>query len=77
MEEYFEGFLKSLPEGELKKECILPNMVDEFIRTGKMTVKALDTSAVWFGVTYKEDRETVSAELKKLHNAGVYPEKLW
>lgn len=77
MEEYFESFLKALPEGELKKECILPNMVDEFIKTGKMTVKALDTSAVWFGVTYKEDRDTVSAELKKLHDAGVYPEKLW
>jgi hypothetical protein len=77
MEKYFEDFLKSLADDELKKECILPNMVDEFIRGGKMKVKALDTSAAWFGVTYKEDRNTVSAELKKLHDAGVYPPKLW
>ena len=77
MEQYFASFLKCLAEDELKKECILPNMVDDFIKTGKMEVEALDTDAVWFGVTYKEDKQTVSEELKKLHDAGVYPEKLW
>ncbi len=76
MREYFDGFLRGLG-GDMKKECILPTMVDEFIKSGKMTVKALDTDAVWFGVTYKEDRDTVSAELLKLHKSGAYPEKLW
>lgn len=77
MEEYFGCFLKSLPKGEIKKECILPNMVDDFIKTGKMKVRALDTDAVWFGVTYRADRETVSQELKKLHDEGIYPPRLW
>lgn len=77
MRRYFEDFLRGLGEDELKKECILPNMVDEFIKSGKMTVKALDTDARWFGVTYKEDRKTVSEELLRLHRSGAYPEKLW
>ncbi|MBQ8831070.1 MAG: hypothetical protein IJ017_05690 [Oscillospiraceae bacterium] len=77
MEQYFADFLRGLSPNELKKECILPNMVDDFIKAGKMEVSALDTDAVWFGVTYKEDKPTVSEELKKLHDTGVYPEKLW
>jgi len=77
MEQFFADFLRDLSPDELKKECILPNMVDDFIRSGKMEVSALDTDAIWFGVTYKEDKPTVSEELRKLHNAGVYPEKLW
>ena len=77
MEQYFAEFLKNLPPDEIKKECILPGMVDELIRKGKLEVAALDTDAVWFGVTYKEDKPTVTAELRKLHDAGVYPEKLW
>lgn len=77
MEQYFADFLKALSPDEIKKECILPGMVDELIQKGKLAVSALDTDAVWFGVTYKEDKPTVSAELKKLHDTGVYPAKLW
>ena len=41
-----------------------------------MVVDVLHTGAVWFGMTYREDRAYVAGELKKLHDAGVYPEKL-
>ena len=30
----------------------------------------------WFGMTYQEDRPRVAQELVKLHETGVYPEKL-
>ena len=30
----------------------------------------------WFGVTYREDKPYVMGELKKLHDAGQYPESL-
>ncbi len=36
----------------------------------------LTTDAVWFGVTYKEDKPIVQAELRKLHESGVYPASL-
>ena len=43
-----------------------------------MTMLALCTAAlVWFGVTYHEDKPYVQAELKKMHEDGTYPEKLF
>ena len=74
--EYFDEFLKSLPEGELKKECALPTMVDAFIKSGELNVTVLSTDSVWFGVTYKEDKEYVSKALLKMHEKGEYPDKL-
>jgi hypothetical protein len=32
---------------------------------------------IWFGVTYKEDKEDVSAKIKELIAKGEYPQKLW
>lgn len=74
--DYFDEFLRALPEGEIKKECALPTMVDAFIKAGKIDVTVLSTDSVWFGVTYKEDKEYVSRELLKMHRSGKYPEKL-
>ena len=72
MEEAFAGFLRKIPEGDLKAEYLLPVFVDRMIREGKLQVDVLETDAAWFGVTYKEDKPRVMAELKKLHDAGIY-----
>ena len=74
--DYFDNFLKELPEGELKRECALPTMVDTLIQAGELEVSVLSTDSVWFGVTYKEDKDYVAGELKKMHQDGKYPEKL-
>ena len=76
MEAYFTAFLQGLAPAELKAECLLPVLVDKLITEGKLDVSVLDTDAVWFGVTYKEDRPIVEAELKKLHESGAYPPSL-
>ena len=76
MEAYFTAFLKGLTPDELKAECLLPVLVDKLITEGKLDISVLDTDAVWFGVTYKEDRPIVEAELKKLHESGAYPASL-
>ncbi|MCQ2457133.1 MAG: hypothetical protein MJ142_00185 [Clostridia bacterium] len=76
-EENFAAFLKGLPEGELKAEYVLPTLVDQLMHEEKMPVDVLSTDAVWFGVTYKEDKPYVQAELKKMHDEGVYPETLF
>ncbi len=72
----FDSFLRSIPDGEIKAEYALPTMVDKMIGSGELTVDVLSTDAVWFGVTYREDRDYVAAELAKMHDGGVYPEKL-
>ena len=51
-------------------------MLDSMLKGGEITVDMLETEAVWFGVTYKEDRPLVQKALLELHAKGVYPEKL-
>ena len=76
MTEEFESFLRALSADELKAEYALPTMVDRLIRSGKMSVSVLKTDAVWFGVTYREDRDYVANNLNKMHQMGKYPEKI-
>lgn len=76
LEEYFVNFLKGLAPDAIKAECLLPVFVDDLMHSGDLTVPMLTTDAVWFGVTYKEDKPNVQAELRKLHDSGVYPASL-
>lgn len=62
--------------GNLKSEFFIPSVVDTLVREGKATVKVVDCSAKWFGVTYKEDRPFVVEKIKRLIAEGVYPEKI-
>lgn len=51
--------------------------MDQLIKADKASVKVLETRDKWFGVTYKEDKESVVSSFKKLIADGVYPENLW
>lgn len=77
LERYFYDFLRGLSPDEQKRECVLPGMVDAGIRAGKLDVSVLRTGSEWFGVTYREDKASVSAALRALHESGRYPENLW
>lgn len=77
LEDYLDRFLRALAPGDLKSECLLPALVDERIRAGALAVDVLETDARWFGMTYKEDHALVQAEIARLHEAGVYPPRLW
>ena len=77
LETGFVDFLEDIPEDEVKREYLLPSIVDQMIQSGKASVKVLETQDKWFGVTYKEDKEGVVASIKKLIADGVYPENLW
>lgn len=60
-----------------KSEYLIPTVVDELVRDGKASLKLLSTSSKWFGVTYKEDKPGVVANLKALVEAGEYKEGLY
>ncbi len=60
----------------LTAELTLPEVVDDLVKRGELSVDMLQTEAVWFGVTYREDKPGVMAELEKLHAKQQYPEKL-
>ena len=73
---YLRDFLNDPSGDPLKKECLLPALVDHLMHTTGLQVEVLSTKAVWFGVTYKEDKAYVAGELKKLHENGSYPPAL-
>ena len=75
--EDFKDFLTNVEEGDLKSEYLLPNIVDKLLKEEKANVKVLETQDRWFGVTYKEDKETVQDAFRELIADGVYAEKLW
>ena len=62
---------------ELKSECYLPATVSELIGAGKAAVRVLPTPETWFGVTYQQDKPEVVASVRRLIEAGQYPERLW
>lgn len=72
--EFFENDVKANP---LKAEYLLPTHIGGLLRDGKYTVKVLGTKDKWFGVTYKEDIESVVQSFKKLIEDGVYQEELY
>lgn len=77
LEKRFVTFLENMkPEEELKKEYLLPMIIEELLQENKAQVKVLETQDKWFGVTYKEDKPVVVQSIKKLHDDGVYPAKL-
>ena len=73
----FKDFLVNVEEGDLKSEYLLPNIVDKLLKEERANVKVLETQDRWFGVTYKEDKETVQEAFRELIADGVYAEKLW
>lgn len=76
--EFFKTFLSDPKNMEnLKSEFFIPLMVDHLIKTHEATCEVLDTTSKWFGVTYPEDRPGVVAKFQKLHDEGVYPDKMF
>lgn len=74
--EMFDEFVEKNHKN-IKAEFFIPLIVNDMIQDGKGKVKVLGGGNVWFGVTYKDDKESVSSKIKALVAGGQYPEKLW
>lgn len=72
----FDDFLKENNQN-LKSEFYIPLIVNELIQRGLGKVKVLGGGNIWFGVTYKDDKEEVSSKIRALIEKGEYPSKLW
>lgn len=58
-------------------EHLIPDAVYQMILENKVSVQVLPTTAVWYGITYKEDKNEVVENIKKLIKQKEYPENLW
>ena len=77
LEKGFDVFLEKLDPENLKGEYLLPTIIGDLLKEGKMRVEVRKSHDEWFGVTYKEDKPDVVAAIQKLITDGVYPEKLF
>lgn len=77
LENGFKEFLLDDSGDELTKEYLLPIIVDQLIKTNRASVKVLETTDKWFGVTYPEDKQIVQDSINELIEQGTYPKKLW
>ena len=77
VDEKFARFLDTLGENPEKKEYLLPNIVTELLEKKLASVKVLNTSDRWIGITYKEDIEPAQEGFRQMIESGLYPENLW
>ncbi len=76
LESEFKSFIAD-NISNLKSEYYIPSIVSHQINNRLATVKVLEATDQWFGVTYKEDKPFVIEKIKELTETGKYPEKLW
>ena len=78
LSEGFRRFLETEAKRDpLKAEYFLPSVVDGLLKEGKASVKVLKSEDRWYGVTYRQDKQTVCDAVAGLKKQGVYPERLW
>jgi hypothetical protein len=76
LQDDFVSFLEG--DGDpLKKEFLLPIIMDNLIKQGKAKIKILPVSERWFGLTYIADKPMIVEKLNKIIEEGVYPANLW
>lgn len=77
LEKGFVEFFEKIDGNEEKAEYLLPIYIDELLQAGKVSVKVLETTDKWFGVTYKEDKPVVVESFQNLIKTGVYEPDLF
>ncbi len=76
LEKGFNEFLATTSKEDLKREYLLPTIIGDLLNENKVEVDVLKSNDEWFGVTYKEDKESVKQSIQLLVDQGIYPNKL-
>ncbi|MDP5170948.1 MAG: NTP transferase domain-containing protein [Bacteroidia bacterium] len=74
--EFFREFLTKRG-AEPKSEFYIPSMVTRALEEKKATLQVLSSDSQWFGVTYREDKESAVEKFIELNAQGIYPSHLW
>lgn len=76
LKQSFNKFLTEKSE-DPKAEFFIPIIVDELINSGQVQLKVMTSIDQWYGVTYKEDKETVMSVFVGFSNSGHYKVPVW
>ena len=78
LDDRFAAFLDgALVNNPLKGEYFLPSVVNDQLQAGTATVRVLPCEDTWFGVTYREDLESVKNAICQMKQIGIYSKNLW
>lgn len=73
----FPSFFEENKDNMEKAEYLIPDVLQNLVSKGTSTCKIIDTTANWYGVTYKEDTPNVKNAIKNLVEANEYKNNLW
>ena len=77
LETRFTDFLEKNKGNLSKAEYQIPSVLNYCIKSKEKQIDMIETNATWYGVTYKEDKESIVQAISKLINKKKYPYKLW
>ncbi len=60
-----------------RAEFYISSFANELINNGTATFAVLPNDEKWYGVTYREDKDTVQTAFREMTAAGKYPVPLW
>lgn len=74
--EFYEFFTQ--PEDMLEKaEFLLPDCVNNLMNSNQAVLNVATTPAKWYGITYKEDLQTLQDAITQMKVDGKYPKHLY
>ncbi len=77
LENRFPAWLDdNLPVNPDKCEYFLPFVANKMIKAGEGKIKVINCHENWYGITYKEDMESVVNAIKNMQDEGIYPDTL-
>lgn len=74
LEDSFNEFLNNIDDAN---EYLVPIEINKYIKNKLINVSVINTTSMWYGITYKEDLKLIRNEINELINDGVYPKELW
>lgn len=79
MEALWRGFGPAIDAmaDKCRGEYFLPSAVDALVQNKQADVQVIPTGECWYGVTWKQDHQSVSDAIAKMVADGLYPENLW
>lgn len=77
LDEKIVDFFEKNKDNYQKCEFLIPEVLFECIQENIAEVKILSTTAKWYGVTYREDKDGVVKAIQDMVDQGIYPSNLW
>lgn len=74
LEDGFKDFLNNV---DATNEYLVPIEINKYIKKKLINVSVINTTSIWYGITYKDDLNLIKDEINRLINDGVYPKNLW